>query len=423
MRDIDHHIISSKNRLLSFRQSFRDAETGERVRIRESLQTKSIAQARSMRDILYEKDPKRRSRRNYRSRRDLAFNVASMESSDYKSSHLSDPSDKTQIDTSISREKILERYAKHKSNGGSNRAMIAACTNQIKCFFRFIGREGVYARKAEASEFESALRACKARSWMDEENFLKESDDASQRISYKTVQNILSSIKSFYNFCSDNDYIGTNPFANIHFKTIAPKKVRPRMSPESVNEMRRLIAPVPFDQLEWETIIDLASRLGARRGELLALRREDIILDAPIPYLKVITLKQRQPDGNIPRRNLPIPSRSMNLIKDIYRRRSEGPIFKSLYTETEYKSEKLGSCFGRKVGALIKPIILNADFHSFRKYVGSELADAGVPEGLISTILGHALSGTNSSSSFASITRVYIDRDFSIIRDAIEKVR
>lgn len=420
MRDIDHHIISSKNRLLSFRQSFRDAETGERVRIRESLQTKSITQARSMRDILYEKDPKRRSRRNYRSRRDLAFNVASIESSDYKSSY---PIDKTHIDTSISRDKILERYAKHKLNGGSNKAEIAASIKQIKCFFRFIGREEVYARKAEASEFESALRVCKARSWMDEGNFLKESDDASQRISYKTVQNILSSIKAFYSFCSDNDYVGANPFANIHFKSVVPKKIRPRMSPESVDEMRRLIAPAPFDQLEWETIIDLASRLGARRGELLALRREDIFLDAPIPYLKVITLKQRQPDGNIPSRNLPIPSRSLNLIKDIYSHRSEGPIFKSLYTNSEYKSEKLGSYFGRKVSELIKPIISNADFHSFRKYVGSELADAGVPEGLISTILGHTLSGTNSSSSFASVTRVYIDRDLSIVRDAIEKVR
>src|SRR5687768_1204129 len=109
MRQIDHHIAVVTNRHLAFHQSFKDAETGKRVRIRESLGTHSLSKARKIRDTLYQPTGVRRSLSGYRLRRELAVRMQLL---DATGQDIASPTPNPHVRTSVPLKTILDEFCK-----------------------------------------------------------------------------------------------------------------------------------------------------------------------------------------------------------------------------------------------------------------------------------------------------------------------
>jgi integrase len=104
----------------------------------------------------------------------------------------------------------------------------------------------------------------------------------------KTINNILATLRTLLHLAHDYELVDRVP-------RIRMEKV-PQVDPVFLgdDEVARLLAATPD---AWRLILLTAVRTGLRCGELLALRWEDVHLDADRPVIRVARSLRREPDG------------------------------------------------------------------------------------------------------------------------------
>jgi integrase/recombinase XerD len=109
----------------------------------------------------------------------------------------------------------------------------------------------------------------------------KERDDLSDR----TLSTIKSNLNSFFNFLVDEEIILDSPLFKIQFDRKPPMR-RPRVV-LSIDEIHRIIADLKvFSPAVLYPLVFVAAYTGARRGEVMKLRRSDVDLQGQLIHFR-----------------------------------------------------------------------------------------------------------------------------------------
>ncbi|HRI06589.1 MAG TPA: site-specific integrase [Nannocystaceae bacterium] len=106
----------------------------------------------------------------------------------------------------------------------------------------------------------------------------------------KTVNNILATLRAILHLAHDYELIHRLPRIRMD------RTPRPDPVYLDDDEMARFLAAAPDP---WRLFFLTALRTGLRAGELMALRWDDLHLDAPAPALRVQRSIRRDPDGTL----------------------------------------------------------------------------------------------------------------------------
>jgi integrase len=201
------------------------------------------------------------------------------------------------------------------------------------------------------------------------------------------------------------DLIPRNPTEAIKTPTASSKEMRPL----SASEARRLLTTAGEAGDRLEALYVLALHTGMRRGELLALRWEDVDLDAKFPTVRVQRTLTRtengsrlaigEPKTNRSRRTVRLTQRGKAALKRHRARQEE----EKLRADGLYKDQ--GLVFTTVTGSLINPSNLRQrsfrpllkraglspiTFHDLRHTCASLLFQRNVHPKFVQELLGHA---------------------------------
>ncbi|MCB5951432.1 site-specific integrase [Enterococcus sp. BWT-B8] len=211
------------------------------------------------------------------------------------------------------------------------------------------------------------------------------------RYSESTIKNILTILKSMFNYALDYEYISGNPCSNISISARKAKKVRAL----SIDTQRRLEA-LSFQERECSAVI-IGLATGMRIGEISALRWEDIDF-----YREVITVQrtlQRIPDlENTKKTKIIISSpKTSSSQRDIPLPKylKEYLLSKKRLASSEYVISANGSfAEPRVINYRLKKLLETAEmevfsFHVLRHTFATRCVESGVDVSSLSKLLGH----------------------------------
>lgn len=242
----------------------------------------------------------------------------------------------------------------------------------------------------------------------------------------KTARDRLIWVKSLLQFASqDLGLMRQSPWAGFDIEFRTTNKRRPWTADELstfFNQPLHLNYMLPDDKKAgkaaayWIPLLGLYT--GARVGELAQLRVTDVLTDADVPMLSITN------EGNEQRvktkaglRDVPIHSELIRLgfldYVESARKNSSGNLWPDLPT----REGKPGGYFSHWFGIYRRGLGFGKapDFHCFRHTVRTQMAEAGIPEGVIDTLVGHEVSGSVGS-------KVYTHRTPRTLSDAIESL-
>jgi integrase len=229
-----------------------------------------------------------------------------------------------------------------------------------------------------------------------------------------TIRNALMPLRVIYRRAVEDGDVAVNPCANLRLPAVRGRRER-IASPE---EAQRLLAALPArDRPVWAT----ALYAGLRRGELMALRWEDVDLAAGVIRVeRSYDDKGRveiEPKSRAGRRTVPIVGALRDVLVEHKARqgRDSGLVFGS--TETPFVPSNLWRRAQRAwTRAGLEPIGLHEARHTF----ASVLIAAGVNAKAITTFMGHASIQTTydlygklmpgSESEAAALVDAYLAR-------------
>jgi integrase len=240
----------------------------------------------------------------------------------------------------------------------------------------------------------------------------------------KTARDRLIWVKSLLQFASqDLGLIRQSPWAGIDIEFRTTNKRRPWTDSELstfFSQPLHTAYSLPKDKKAgadaayWIPLLGLYT--GARVGELAQLRVSDVLTNRDVPMLSITN------EGNDQRvktkaglRDVPIHSELIRLGFLDYvasaRKNSSGNLWPDLPT----REGKPGGYFSQWFGIYRRDLGFGKapDFHCFRHTVRTQMAEAGVPEAVIDTLVGHEVSGSVGN-------KVYTHRTPRTLSDAIE---
>lgn len=110
---------------------------------------------------------------------------------------------------------------------------------------------------------------------------IRQKDDLSDR----TLSTIKSNINAFFNFLVDEEIISESPLNKIQFDRKPPMR-RPRVV-LSIDEVHRILGDLKtFSPKILYPLVFIAAYTGARRGEVLKLRRSDVDLEGGLIHFR-----------------------------------------------------------------------------------------------------------------------------------------
>jgi len=240
----------------------------------------------------------------------------------------------------------------------------------------------------------------------------------------KTARDRLIWVKSLLQFaCQDLGIIRKNPWAGIDIEFRTTHKRRPWTADELCtlfNQPLHHAYVLPSDKKAgkdaayWIPLLGLYT--GARVGEIAQLRVADVHTDDGVPMLSITNEgENQQVKTKAGLRDVPIHSELIRLGFLDYvaaaQRHSSGNLWPDLPTRTGKPGGYFSQWFGlyrRELGFGKAP-----DFHCFRHTVRTQMAEAGIPEAVIDTLVGHEVSGSVGA-------KVYTHRTPRTLSDAIE---
>ncbi|HAV1411532.1 tyrosine-type recombinase/integrase [Vibrio parahaemolyticus] len=245
----------------------------------------------------------------------------------------------------------------------------------------------------------------------------------SRGLSHKTLRDYLAAIKQFMNWCVVQELIATNPFVHIKLpsKSSSSHSHRPRWG---LKEVKRLFSSRAFNEqslsFRWATKVIYFH--GCRPSEACQLSVADIKISEPFPTISFTDNGEQQHLKNAAsKRQVPIHEDLLKMgFLDYVKARHDQkhlqlfdfiPRGKDLDWSKDYRDtmgEVLTAC-GFKAGK--RPTA-----YSFRHTFIDELKKSGVPEHIVSQIVGHK----NHSMTFGHYGKALKPE---LLKDAVDRFK
>ena len=205
-----------------------------------------------------------------------------------------------------------------------------------------------------------------------------------------SIKRMFGSIKAIINLAmAEHGIEGRNPFSSIYM----PDEVQEERQPIPLDSLRRIQRDCMAidDEMRW--LLALISDTGMRLSEAAGLHKDDIILDAPIPYISLQPHSWRRLKTKGSARLIPLIGASLWAAKRIQKRDSS-------YAFPRYCDGKI--CNANSASAALnkwmKPRLRdNAVVHSFRHSMRDRLRAVECPSDIIDQIGGWSASSVGAS--------------------------
>lgn len=216
----------------------------------------------------------------------------------------------------------------------------------------------------------------------------------SQELNPASVKNVLQLLKSIFNYAKDLDYINVLP----KFPTVTI--VKPELETLSSEDLNQYWSMCNKLGCDYKLLLGLLLYTGMRKGEVLALKWDDVDLDKNVIYVR--RSKWREIEGKTKSnkmRVIPINPKLRTILLDckndsifVNKFDSESSIRAAIKKITNGKSEKL---------------------HIFRHTFASYLINTGVSITVVKELLGH---------SDLTSTMIYLHSDRNQLKSAVDKL-
>ena len=205
-----------------------------------------------------------------------------------------------------------------------------------------------------------------------------------------SIKRMFGSIKAIINLAmAEHGIEGRNPFSSIYM----PDEVQEERQPIPMDVIRRIQRDCMAidDEMRW--LLALISDTGMRLSEAAGLHKDDIILDAPIPYINLQPHSWRRLKTKGSARHIPLIGASLWAAKRIHRNDSS-------YAFPRYCDGKI--CNANSASAALnkwmKPRLKDdAVVHSFRHSMRDRLRAVECPSDIIDQIGGWSSSSVGAS--------------------------
>lgn len=302
--------------------------------------------------------------------------------------------------------RLRDVHAEWKNSKARSEDTINACLRAVSLFEEFTGDTPVSeVTRRQGDEF---------RSWLEHPD---------RKTTSKTARDRLIWVKSLLEFAAhDLGLMRRSPWSGIEIAYQTTHKRRPWTSDELSTFFNRPLhtayelpqdRKAGADAAYWIPLLGLYT--GARVGELAQLRSIDIEHDAGVPMLSITDEGEGQrvkTTAGI--RKVPLHSELIRLgfLDYVAIRRRDGNV--SLWPALPPRKGKPGGYFSHWFGVYRRSLGFGKypDFHCFRHTVRSQLANAGVAEALIDTLVGHEVAGSTGA-------KVYTHRAPQALAEAI----
>ncbi|MDO9140052.1 MAG: site-specific integrase, partial [Methylobacter sp.] len=244
----------------------------------------------------------------------------------------------------------------------------------------------------------------------------------------KTARDRLIWVKSLLQFASqDLGLIRQSPWTGIDIESTTTHKRRPWTAAELTTffvQPLHLAYQLPDDNKAgkdaayWIPLLGLYT--GARVGELAQLRVTDVRTGGDVPMLSITNEgENQQVKTKAGLRDVPIHGELIRLgfldyVTAAQKKNSSGNLWPDLPT----REGKPGGYFSHWFGIYRRGLGFGKtpDFHCFRHTVRTQMAEAGISEAVIDTLVGHEISGSVGA-------KVYTHRGPETLLKAIEALR
>ena len=201
-----------------------------------------------------------------------------------------------------------------------------------------------------------------------------------------SIKRMFGSIKAIINLAmAEHGIEGRNPFSSIYM----PDEVQEERQPIPLDSLRRIQRDCMAidDEMRW--LLALISDTGMRLSEAAGLHKDDIILDAPIPYISLQPHSWRRLKTKGSARLIPLIGASLWVAKRIQQH-------DSIYAFPRYCDGKI--CNANSASAALnkwmKPRLKdNAVVHCFRHSMRDRLRAVECPSDIIDAIGGWTTKG------------------------------
>ena len=227
-----------------------------------------------------------------------------------------------------------------------------------------------------------------------------------QKLSEKTINRKIASLKSFYKFLLKTETITQNPLENINGMKVK-RKVPVPFSQEEMNRLFDLnVFPDDFEGIRNKLMINLLYSTGIRRAELIGIKEKDI--DFHKKELKVTGKRNKQ-------RIIPLLNNVLMMIKDYINAKNE------YFEQTEVNEYLLVTKKGKKIYEMLVYRVINSYLssvsvkhkkspHMLRHTFATHLLNNGADLNAIKELLGHSsLAATQvyTHNSIQKLKNVY----------------
>ena len=212
-----------------------------------------------------------------------------------------------------------------------------------------------------------------------------------REVSHNTVKRNFECIRAIWNFAArENGISEPNPFANMNYGNGAAAVKRMPIPIDDIRKVQQLCYQKD-DDIRW--LIALLSDTGMRLAEAAGLAKEDIFLNAEIPYLRLCERPWRPLKTRSSERDVPLVGAALWATEKAYECRSNEHLFSRYCSEkgckTDYASNSLNKWLRQHVqnGCVV---------HSFRPSMRDRLRAVECPPEIIDQIGGWVQLGTGA---------------------------
>lgn len=206
-----------------------------------------------------------------------------------------------------------------------------------------------------------------------------------RRRSNASINKELSTLSKILNLAIEERKIETNPMAAVKML----KEAKPRERILSIEERARFDAVVAEDPILYP-LSAIAMHTGLRKGQILAIRIEDIDFDREI--LQASASKGREP------RPVPLNGTMIRLFRQLVIEAEDGEVFP--FNDFRHRWNN----------AMKKADIADFTFHDLKHAFGTELVKRGNSPELVQLLFAH---------SDMSVTDIYINQKIELMRQAV----
>ena len=177
----------------------------------------------------------------------------------------------------------LDLYLRLKGEG-KDKTFIRTANRNVEYIIKVLGNKSI--------KLYTSLDASKFRDWLIE-----------QGMSNSTVKRVFSSVKAIINLTINEYGLGiTNPFSRVYLPSI-DGEIRESVALEDIKSIQSL-SKKEDDELRW--LLLLLSDSGMRLSEALGLSKDDINLNNPISYIRLIPHPWRRLKTKASERYIPL---------------------------------------------------------------------------------------------------------------------